>query len=168
MHAGKPLEPEGPMRVVDIYRDRCHLLWEPPTDDGGLPIDYYLVELQDVAAGGRKWTEIGRVQEDTQCGIPNLEPGKKYKFRVSACNVEGQSDPLATEKEILAKDPWGQCVMLDSFIHGIQFGIFELIIGLPLQLRVRNCFLDSWYFTWLFGFVRVGWSQLHHFLTACR
>ena len=100
------MEPEGPLTVTDVFKERCHLLWEPPTDDGGLGIDYYLVEMQDT--DGRKWTEVGRIQGDTQCGIPSLEPGKKYKFRVRACNQEGQSEPLATEKEMIAKDPWGQ------------------------------------------------------------
>lgn len=119
MRAGKPLEPEGPIRVVDIYKEQCHLLWEPPVDDGGLGIDYYLVEMQDVSSG-RKWTEVGRIQGDTQCGIPNLEPGKKYKFRVRACNQEGESEPLATEKEVLARDPWGL-----SFLHWYVTLTFE-------------------------------------------
>jgi len=95
--------------VADIYKEKCHLLWEPPVDDGGIGIDYYLVEMQDSGVG-RKWTEVGRIQGDTQCGIPNLEAGRKYKFRVRACNQEGESEPLATEKEILAKDPWGMII----------------------------------------------------------
>ena len=41
------------------------------------------------------------------CDVPRLNPGKKYKFRVRAVNKEGKSDPLATENEIVAKDPWG-------------------------------------------------------------
>jgi len=45
---------------------------------------------------------------DTQCGVPGLEPGKKYKFRVKAVNSEGESEPLANDNEILAKDPYGQ------------------------------------------------------------
>jgi len=88
--------------VADIYKEKCHLLWEPPVDDGGIGIDYYLVEMQDSGVG-RKWTEVGRIQGDTQCGIPNLEAGRKYKFRVRACNQEGESEPLATEKEIHAR-----------------------------------------------------------------
>ena len=100
------MEPEGPLRVLDIYKDRCHLTWEPSKDDGGLPIDYYLIEAHD--ADTRKWISVGQVQQDTQCGIPNLEPGRKYRFRVRAVNAEGISDPLATEKEVLTKDPWGE------------------------------------------------------------
>ena len=102
---GKPLEPEGPLRVFDIYRNRCHLTWAPPLDDGGLDIEYYLVEMQDVSTG--EWTEAGTVQGDTQCGIPDLELGHKYNFRVYCHNALGQSEPLTTDTEILARDPWG-------------------------------------------------------------
>ncbi len=30
-------------------------------------------------------------------------------FRVKAVNELGESEPLVTEKETLAKDPWGEC-----------------------------------------------------------
>ena len=45
---------------------------------------------------------------DTQCGVPGLEPGRKYKFRVKAVNEEGESAPLVSDTETLAKDPWGK------------------------------------------------------------
>jgi len=74
-------------------------------DDGGLPIDHYIVEAQDSET--KKWVEVGKVREDTQCGVPDLIPGKKYKFQVKAVNAEGKSDALVTTNEILAKDPFG-------------------------------------------------------------
>lgn len=58
--------------------------------------------------GTKKWVEVGKVQEDTQCGVPDLEPGKKYKFRVKAVNSEGESEPLVTDAEVTAKDPFGR------------------------------------------------------------
>jgi len=102
---GTPLEPEGPLKVLDVYKNRCHLTWAPPRDDGGLEIEYYVVEMQDVSTG--EWIEAGRVQGDTQCGIPDLEPGLKYNFRVCCHNAVGQSGPLTTDTAILARDPWG-------------------------------------------------------------
>lgn len=48
------------------------------------------------------------MHSDTQCGVPGLKPMRKYKFRVKAVNSEGQSEPLVTDKEILAKDPYGE------------------------------------------------------------
>ena len=54
------------------------------------------------------WAEVGKVQGDTQCGVPGLKPGRKYKFRVKAVNKEGASEPLVTDQDTLAKDPWGE------------------------------------------------------------
>lgn len=47
--AGKP---KGPLQVSDITAEGCHLAWNPPEDDGGAPIDHYIVERMD--------TDIGR------------------------------------------------------------------------------------------------------------
>ena len=79
--------------------------WKPPADDGGLPIEKYIVEAQDADTGN--WFRVGKVQGDTQCGVPGLEPGKKYKFRVKAVNSLGESEPLTSDGETLAKDPFG-------------------------------------------------------------
>lgn len=57
----------------------------------------------------QKWVRVGRVMGDTQCGVPGLEQGKQYKFRVKACNAEGESEALVAEEAILAKDPFGLC-----------------------------------------------------------
>lgn len=106
MFLDKPSKPEGPLAVKEITKDHCHLSWNPPKDDGGLPIEHYVVEAMDMDT--KKWVEVGKVQEDTQCGVPDLVPGKKYKFRVKAVNSEGESEPLVTDTEILAKDPFGE------------------------------------------------------------
>lgn len=39
--------------------------------------------------------------------VTGLEPGHQYKFRVTAVNDEGDSEPLEAEKAILAKNPFG-------------------------------------------------------------
>lgn len=39
--------------------------------------------------------------------LTNLTPKKKYKIRVKAVNKEGESEPLETIEEILAKNPYG-------------------------------------------------------------
>jgi len=39
--------------------------------------------------------------------VTGLTPGKEYKFRVTAVNAEGESDPLQTEESIIAKNPFG-------------------------------------------------------------
>lgn len=40
--------------------------------------------------------------------VTGLEPGHQYKFRVTAVNDEGDSEPLETERAILAKNPFGK------------------------------------------------------------
>ncbi|PIO60342.1 fibronectin type III domain protein, partial [Teladorsagia circumcincta] len=86
---GKPSPPEGPL--------------EPPVDDGGLPIDHYDIERLDEATG--RWVPCCRA-EGTKATVTNLQPGHQYKFRVRAVNSEGESDPLATDQSILAKNPY--------------------------------------------------------------
>lgn len=40
--------------------------------------------------------------------VTGLEPGHQYKFRVTAVNDEGDSEPLETERATLAKNPFGK------------------------------------------------------------
>lgn len=39
--------------------------------------------------------------------IKGLQEGHEYDFRVKALNDEGESEPLETEKPIIAKNPYG-------------------------------------------------------------
>ena len=47
----RPARPEGPLEVSDVHKEGCKLKWEKPKDDGGLPIDGYVVEKMDVTTG---------------------------------------------------------------------------------------------------------------------
>ncbi|KAL3088858.1 hypothetical protein niasHS_009150 [Heterodera schachtii] len=102
----KPGAPEGPLNVSDVHADRCTLDWKPPLDDGGAPIDGYLVEKLDTASG--RWVKAGRTTgpDATQFTVDGLQPGHEYKFRVSAVNAEGESEPLEADKAIVAKEPF--------------------------------------------------------------
>lgn len=115
--------------MLDVYRDRCRLSWKPPLDDGGLPVQRYVVEAQDMET--QRWVKVGKVMGDTQCGVPGLQPGKKYQFRVKAINAEGESEPLVTSSEVLAKDPFGRGTspgfrldMLNDFLIRLAIGRF--------------------------------------------
>lgn len=75
-------------------------------DDGGEPITQYIVEAQDVDEKG-KFVQVGTVPfGTTQLKVKGLKNKGNYKFRVKAVNVEGESDPLATDKHYTIKDPF--------------------------------------------------------------
>jgi hypothetical protein len=90
-----------------VHKEGCKLAWKPPKDDGGLPISGYAIEKMDVTTG--RWVPAGHVDPSkTEHEITDLEPGKKYQFRVAAINEEGESEPLETDTAILAKNPFGK------------------------------------------------------------
>lgn len=106
--SGPPSKPEGPLDVVDIFADRCALLWDKPKEDGGSPITHYVVEKMDHQKG--EWEKVCDT-DDVELDVTDLIPGHKYQFRVSAVNSEGTSEPLESDGAILAKDPWGKGII---------------------------------------------------------
>lgn len=53
------------------------------------------------------WIRVPGSPSGTKFTVKNLDEGKKYKFRVSAENVYGTSEPL-TGKLIAHKNPYGK------------------------------------------------------------
>lgn len=101
---GKPGPPEGPLEVSDIHKEGCTLKWKKPKDDGGEPVEGYVVEKYDPEAG--VWLPVGRCKSP-EMDVTGLTPGHEYHFRVKAVNKEGESEPLQTYSSIVAKDPFG-------------------------------------------------------------
>lgn len=101
----KPGPPEGPLAVSDVHKNGCKLKWKRPRDDGGAPIEYYQIDKMDPETGC--WIPCARTNEP-MAEITGLSPGKAYKFRVAAVNAEGESTPLETDKEIIAKNPFDE------------------------------------------------------------
>jgi hypothetical protein len=105
LFTAKPGKPEGPLEVSDVHRDGCKLKWKKPKDDGGEPIDAYVVEKYDPDTG--IWLPVGRTK-DPELEVQGLIPGHEYQFRVKAVNKEGESEPLETLSSIVAKDPFSK------------------------------------------------------------
>lgn len=130
---GKPGSPKGPLEVTDVTKQSCKLKWKKPEDDGGCPITEYEVEKMDVATG--KWMRVCKVPakdslKEPEVEITNLEPGKEYKFRVTAVNKEGDSEPLTTTKSIIAKNPFGKKIIKISLslLESINFFFLNIFI----------------------------------------
>jgi predicted phage tail protein len=103
----KPSPPGGPLRVEDIYAEGATLKWNAPEDDGGQPIDSYIVEKMDEATG--RWVPAGETNgPKCELAVDGLTPGHKYKFRVRAVNKQGKSEPLVALQAIEAKNPFDQ------------------------------------------------------------
>lgn len=103
----KPGAPEGPLKVSDVTAQMCVLAWQPPKDDGGSPIENYVIEKMDVARG--EWTSVDTVGPNaTSLKVTKLTPNKEYKFRVRAVNKEGDGANLETTHSIVAKNPYDE------------------------------------------------------------
>lgn len=102
-----PSPPQGPLKVEDIHAEGATLKWSPPQDDGGQPIEKYVVEKMDEATG--RWVPAGETDgPTTKLAVDGLTPGHKYKFRVRAVNKQGKSEPLSTVQAIEAKNPFDE------------------------------------------------------------
>ena len=69
---GPPGPPEGSMDITGIHKNGCKIAWKPPKDDGGSPIEHYVVEKYDTDT--EIWSPVGTTPT---CNIEckNLEPG---------------------------------------------------------------------------------------------
>jgi hypothetical protein len=102
---GPPGPPIGPIEVSDVHKEGCKLKWKPPLDDGGSPIEAYLIEKLDTDTG--KWVPCGRTNGELEADIVGLQTGKKVRFRIRAKNEEGESEPLeGPDEAVLIKDPF--------------------------------------------------------------
>lgn len=95
--------------VHDIFETSCIVDWKPPTDDGGAPIQKYVIERQDLGLKAG-WENVGEVPgtSPTTFKVEGLTPKKTYKLRIRAVNKLGSSEPATFAKPILAKNPWDE------------------------------------------------------------
>merc|ERR1712179_594776 len=56
----KPSRPEGPLFPEEVRADKIKLKWKKPKDDGGVPLDGYIIEKMDVDTG--VWVPAGEVR----------------------------------------------------------------------------------------------------------
>jgi len=96
----KPDKPGCP-EVVDWDRNSVSLEWAPPKNDGGIPVDTYVIEKRPKLGQWTKALEVsGKIPKAT---VPNLTENEEYEFRIIAKNKAGPSDPSDASKSIVVK-----------------------------------------------------------------
>jgi len=119
-------------------------------------IKEYEIEKMDLATG--KWVRAGKVPGSVVLpyfDVENLEPGHQYKFRVTAVNAEGDSEPLESDHAITAKNPYGapgapgkpEIIDYDEKSVQLKFNAPENDGGAPLLKYVvqkKDRFLPDW------------------------
>lgn len=93
----KPQPPAGPIKIVESSASDITIQWNPPKDDGGKPVQSYIVERQQV--GKSEWLTLGETPRSCTTFTTNkVEQDMSYYFRVRAVNAEGTSDALESDE----------------------------------------------------------------------
>lgn len=94
---GKPQD----VKVVDWDKDHMDLEWKPPINDGGAPVDNYIIEKKDKFGD---WVPCALVPgSQTKGTAEGLIPGETYQFRVIAQNKAGKGEPSDPTEPKVAK-----------------------------------------------------------------
>ena len=103
-----PSRPTGVLEVSKVTPNGCHLTWEKPKDDGGLPITGYTIEKKDVERD--YWSKCGQlagkmatIMKTLEFDVTDLKEHFVYVFRVMAFNALGESDALMSLIPTVAK-----------------------------------------------------------------
>lgn len=92
----KPTPPQGPVDIMESAVTSVEFKWKPPKDSGGSPIINYIIERQQV--GRNKWSNLGEIPGNSPTyKDSDVDPGRRYCYRIRAKTVEGISDCLQTE-----------------------------------------------------------------------
>jgi len=101
----RPLSlPSAPMSLyVDaISKDAVTLMWQPPSDTGGVPLTGYVIELLEGAS--TRWRPVGYADNlQLHWTVTNLMQGYEYSFRVRAENPDGVGQPIELAKPVVPK-----------------------------------------------------------------
>lgn len=96
-------EPGAPGRpeIVDYDNTKVDLKWEPPANDGGKPVEKYIVEMKE--KNSQDWREVVVTDGPTpEATVPKLKANSLVQFRVKAVNIAGPGTPSeATEPHLV-------------------------------------------------------------------
>lgn len=102
--ADKPSAPIN-LHVSSSSETSVALQWNRPHDDGGSPINHYVIEKRDALR--MTWQPVGTAT-DTHFSVSRLAEGVSYIFRVIAENRVGRGKPAELSKSVAAKSPYSK------------------------------------------------------------
>ncbi|XP_070534198.1 LOW QUALITY PROTEIN: twitchin-like [Ptychodera flava] len=112
---GSPGTPE----IVDYDKDFMDLEWKAPENDGGAPIEGYVVEKRDTATS--RWTPcFEKPVKDNKCTVEDLIPGREYEYRVSAVNKAGKGKPSKVSNTQKAKPRFAKPTLNTAALRDIR------------------------------------------------
>ncbi|KAM9760029.1 immunoglobulin-like and fibronectin type III domain-containing protein 1 [Menidia menidia] len=91
----KPTPPQYPVDILESGVTSVEFKWKAPKDNGGCPITNYIIERQQL--GRNKWSKLGEIPGNPTYRDSDVDPGRRYSYRIRAKNAEGISDYLQTE-----------------------------------------------------------------------
>ena len=95
----------GTPDATEVDGESITIAWTVPTNDGGNPIQHYIVERREKKTG--RWTKVLTKKPITECAhrIPNLTEGVEYEFHVMAVNDAGIGGPSNTSMAVKCAEP---------------------------------------------------------------
>ena len=95
-------EAPGKPEAYDWDRTFIDLTWNKPLNDGGSPIEGYIIQYK--VKGTTSWRECTKISRDINKGrADDLTDQEYYYFRIIAFNAVGQSEPGPPSDAIQAK-----------------------------------------------------------------
>ncbi len=117
--ADLPSEPRNLTAYTDI--NHIYLDWEPPLDDGGIPLTYYVIYRNTTTGGFTYHDHVGATQQDYSDNT--TVNGVEYTYYVTAMNDAGEGPPsnqasnmsigVASEPVNLTAEDGLDCIYLD-------------------------------------------------------
>ena len=96
-----PAPPAFP-KVDDMTKSSVALKWGKPAYDGGMEITQYAIYISK-PEDPEKFTRCG-VSRATSFNVTGLMSGRQYRFKVTAANQTGESEPALIEESVIPED----------------------------------------------------------------